>query len=51
MLSRLDSLIVRSDTLLKISNRRYWNFRKDLDEYRFNARNLKILYYGKKKGV
>jgi|GEM_PF-6954516 len=49
MLRQLDTLIIRSDTLLKISNRRYWDFRKDLDEYRFNARNLKVLYAGQKK--
>ena len=49
MLLQLDSLIVRTDTLLKISNRRYWAFRRDLDEYNFNARNLKILYSGRKK--
>ena len=46
MLSRLETLIVRSDTLLKISNRRYWEFRKDLDEYRYNLRNLKLHYAG-----
>ena len=44
MLGKLSVLITRSDTLLKISNRRYWQFRKDLDEYRYNARNLKMLY-------
>jgi hypothetical protein len=49
MLLQLDSLIVRTDTLLKISNKRYWAFRRDLDEYNFNARNLKILYSGRKK--
>ena len=44
MLQSLDSLIVKTDTLLKISNRRYWQFRRDMEEYRYNARNLKILY-------
>ena len=50
MLKQLDALIIRTDTLLKISNRRYWDFRRDLDEYRFNARNLKMLYANRKKG-
>jgi hypothetical protein len=48
MLLNLDSLIIRSDSLLKTSNRHYWAFRKDLEEYRYNARNLKILYSKKK---
>jgi hypothetical protein len=49
MLGLLDSLIIRTDTLLLISNRHYWAFRRDLDEYRFNALNLKALYQPKKE--
>lgn len=41
MLGFLDSLIIRTDTLLRISNRKYWDFRHDLNEYRYNSQNLK----------
>lgn len=43
-LHNLDSLIVKTDTLLRISNRHYWEFRRNLDDYRYNSKNLKRLY-------
>ena len=49
MLGLLDSLIIRTDTLLIISNRKYWDFRRNLEEYRYNSRNLKALLKDKKK--
>jgi len=49
MLNHLDSLIAESDSLLKISGRRYWDFRRNLEDYRFNARNLKALTENNKK--
>ena len=47
MLNQLKEIIILSDTLLKNSGRRYWAFRKDLEEYRYNMKNLRILYPGK----
>lgn len=44
VLKNLDSLIVKTDTLLRISNRHYWEFRRNLDDYRYNSKNMKRLY-------
>jgi hypothetical protein len=44
MLIQLKGIISFSDTLLKNSGKRYWAFRKDLDEYRYNLKNLRALY-------
>jgi hypothetical protein len=41
---KLSHLIVMSDSLVKVSTKEYWKFRKTLDEYRYNMKNLKILY-------
>jgi len=40
----LTKIILISDSLVKASTKEYWKFRKSLDEYNYNLKNLKILY-------
>ncbi len=37
-----------SDSLERAATRRYWEFRKTFDEFKYNMLNLKILYAGSK---
>ena len=45
----LDAYIQTSDSLVKVSTIKYWEFRKTFDEFKFNMRNLKYLYASKVK--
>lgn len=46
VLQKLTGFIRLSDSLVTTSTNRYWAFRKSWDEYRYNRRNLQILYSG-----
>jgi hypothetical protein len=48
VLQKLRGFIRLSDSLVTTSTGRYWAFRKSWDEYRYNRRNLQVLYAGRK---
>jgi len=45
----MDNYINQSETLVKESSDRYWDFRKTFEEYKYNMKNLKYLYASKLK--
>jgi hypothetical protein len=42
--AQLNNYIKWSDSLVKVSTQRYWDFRKTLMELDYNQKNIQILY-------